>query len=113
MDHNGKGHREIIQVDTIKEAEEIASMVEAQVAEIKRGLRSPPQSKTLWRDFKRRVLIYYEQNKAWNTTLRMKYSLENAEKIMKIEYLNDISSVDIEQFRDKRSKEVSASTVSI
>ena len=113
VDHNGKRHREIIEVDTIKEAEEIASMVEARVAEIRRGLRSPPQSKTLWRDFKRRVLIYYEQNKAWNTTLRMKYSLISAEKIMKIEYLNDILSADIEQFRDKRLEEVSASTVSL
>ena len=113
VDHNGKRHREIIEVDTIKEAEEIASMVEARVAEIKRGLRSPPQAKTLWRDFKRRVLIYYEQNRAWNTTLRMKYSLENAEKIMKIDYLQDIFSADVEDFKERRSRQVSASTVSI
>jgi len=113
VDHNGKRHRELIEVDTIKEAEEIASMVEAQVAEVKRGLRSPPQAKTEWKNFKMRVLIYYEQQKTWNTTLRMKYSLENAERILKPAYIQDISSTDIEQFKGRRLKEVSASTVSI
>lgn len=112
-DHHGKRHRETLEVKTRKEAEEIASMVEAQVAEIRRGLRSPPQAKTEWKVFKRRVLNHYEQNKSWNTTLRMKYSLVNAEKIMKIKFIQDMSSSDVERFKGRRLKEVSASTVSI
>ena len=99
VDHNGKRHREIIEVDTIKEAEEIASMVESRVAEIKRGLRESPKAKTLWRDFKMRVLIYYEKHKSSKTALRMKYSFINAEKILKVEYLQDLSSDDLEEFK--------------
>ena len=113
VDHNGKRHREIIEVDTIKEAEEIASMVESRVAEIKRGLRESPRAKTLWRDFKMRILIYYEKHKSSKTALRMKYSLINAEKILKIEYLEEISDEDIEELKVKRLKFVSPATVSI
>jgi len=43
----------------------------------------------------------------------MKYSLENAEKIIKIDYLQEIFSADVEDFKERRSREVSASTVSI
>jgi len=112
-DHHGKRHRETLEVKTRKEAEEIASMVEARVAEIKRGLRSPPQAKTEWKDFKRRVLNHYEQHKAWRTTMRMRDALRNVERVVKKEYLQDISLDDIEEFKAKRLKKVRPSTVSI
>lgn len=112
-DQHGKRHRDIMKVDTKKEAEELAALVEARIAEIKRGLREPPKAKILWRDFKMRVLIYYEKHKSPKTALRMKYSLINTEKILKIEYLQDISSEDIDEFKVKRLKKVAPATVSI
>lgn len=112
-DHLGLRRREVINVDTRKEAEEIANKIEIRITEIKLGLRIPPPPKTKWTEFMRRILNYYEKNKAWNTTVRMRHALRNVHKIILKDFLHDITTGDIEDFKTYRLQEVSPSTVSI
>ena len=110
-DYRGKRHRELIEVETRREAEEIASIVESKTAEIRRGLRPPPRKRTIWNDFEMRILTYYEKNRAWSTTKRVQDCLRNAKRVWKKDHLQDITIQDVENFNIERLKKVKPATI--
>ena len=110
-DYRGIRHRELIEVETRREAEEIASVVESKIAEIRRGLRPPPRKRTNWNDFELQILTYYEKNRAWTTTKRVQDCLRNAKRVWKKDHLQDITIQDVENFKIERLKKVKPATI--